>query len=181
VTEPSTQKFRAFQLKQAQDGIDGGIRILAKPTRLVLFTMDRKILDEQSIESKNLWLTSENLRSSTERTVLISQDQDGEISTRPFKLSGGKLDAEVAENADTGVPEPMILLTGVHSAWKLSGAYPKEILQVTSVPGSNQIVYLRYWLGQSSWIKSANSEAGAWSAGQAFPAGDKFPSAGVLK
>jgi hypothetical protein len=168
-TEPSPEKFRAFQLKVDEDGIDGGIRILAGPTRVALFTMDRKLLDEKPVDASKAWLTSEFILSAEKRTILINEELGDEVSSKLLALQKRKLDAQA------------VLVQGRHSAWKITTRLPHDLLQVTSVRAPKDTVnYTRYHFADDQWVKSVRSEDGQWDSSHAFPREDKFPPGSYL-
>jgi hypothetical protein len=173
---PLPDKYRGLQLKKVQDGLDGGIRIVPKPTRVVLFTNDRKILDEQNIEEKRSWLGFEFLTSTTQRNILLSRDQDGEVSAEVLDLRGSKLEVVGATDTQSKIAEPFELKSGPHSAWKLVPGTVHDILQVLSQPDSKMVSYIRYHNSNGVWYRTVRAEQGVWDAlSTPFPGDDKFP------
>lgn len=180
--DPSLKKFRSLRLSQAQDGLDGGIRILANPTRLVLFTLDKKVLDQENIEAKHLWLSSEFFASAHQRTVLVNSENDGEVLSHLYRLGSGTLLPEKAVEVELTEPQVITLYRGKYSAWKVvPGPHgTKEILQVVSSEKEKQVAYVRYrFTSSGGWTRRLNAQKGTWNAKDPFPAEERFSSSGT--
>ena len=173
-------------LKRDRDGVDGGLRILPEFNRVVLVTPEKKIIDQQIFDAKKVWFTTEFLHSATERTILLSQEnksQPGEVSAQLFDLHAGKLEAESYRDVTSDNADHLMLVEGKYASWRLSLESPHDILQVSAVPGSAQVNYIRYHFegAEKGWVRSVWGEAGNWVTGQPFPAAGKFPPAGSIK
>jgi hypothetical protein len=181
---PSTQRYRSIALDKAKDGIDGGIRVMSDPNRIVLFTKDRKILDTQNFEAKKRWFTAEYLRSPAERSILVSEEATApaagkvaEISTRLLDVHTGKLEVESWVDSSAGSADHLTLSSGPHSAWRLTDAEPHDLVQVSAQPEIGEVTFVRYHFAgaEKGWIKAMRAESGSWQAGQPFPAEERFP------
>lgn len=177
---PSTQMFRSIVLKPDRDKFDGVIRVLSQPPRVVLFAKDKTIQDEKKIEARRLWLTTEALRSRSDRTVILNwepRSQPAEVDSSLLSFDEGKLERETAIDNVSGNAVEMVLINGPHSGWRLTETLPHDILQVAPTEGSDELRYIRYnYLEtEESWVRSAVVEPGRGEAGRPFPSEEKFP------
>lgn len=176
---PSNAKFRSLKLELARDGLDGGIRIVEQPTRVVLFTLDKQILDEQPIDAKKLWFTQENFAlgkdAGSDRTILLHRTAGNQDLSQFFNLKRGKLEPEFATDTSSGIAQILILHRGPSADWQITDGQPRDVLEVNSADG--KVNYARFhWVGSmKGWSRSVRAEAGTWKTGSPFPSPEKFP------
>ncbi len=157
-----------------------------------------KIVAKTELEREQARIRFERLRPGR-RAILVTTDLSagaGSYSgpvTELLNVTAGRLKTVTAKNAESGLSEPIRLMSTLKTAWKLvptagSQTKQKDILMVACRPDFDAedandffVTYARYHWDGKGWIVLIRKVHGLWEDDNGFPALDQFPSVAVPK